>query len=72
MNFGPPTKRGQCQDAPPPAGLTFVGLPQCLALRYISEIMQVTVELPDQVARRWGATPDAVDRHLMKNAAIEG
>lgn len=34
--------------------------------------MQVTVELPDQVARQWGATPDAVARHVLEDAAIEG
>ena len=34
--------------------------------------MQVTVEMPDQVARQWGGTPDAVGRHVMEDAAIEG
>ncbi len=34
--------------------------------------MQVTVEMPDQVARQWGDTPDAVGRHLLEDAAIEG
>jgi predicted HTH domain antitoxin len=34
--------------------------------------MQVTVELPDQVARQWGETPDAVGRHVIEDAAIEG
>jgi len=34
--------------------------------------MQVTVEMPDQVARQWGETPDAVGRHVMEDAAIEG
>jgi predicted HTH domain antitoxin len=34
--------------------------------------MQVTVELPDQVARQWGETPDAVGRHVMEDAAIKG
>ena len=34
--------------------------------------MQLTVELPDQVARQWGETPDAVGRHVMEDAAIEG
>jgi hypothetical protein len=34
--------------------------------------MQVTVKLPDQVARQWGETPDAVGRHVMEDAAIEG
>ncbi len=34
--------------------------------------MRVTVELPDQVARQWGETPDAVGRHVLEDAAIEG
>jgi predicted HTH domain antitoxin len=34
--------------------------------------MQVTVEMPDQVARQWGETPDAIGRHVMEDAAIEG
>ena len=34
--------------------------------------MQVTVEMPDQVARQWGETPDTVGRHVMEDAAIEG
>jgi predicted HTH domain antitoxin len=34
--------------------------------------MQVTVEMPDQVARQWGETPDAVGRRVMEDAAIEG
>jgi predicted HTH domain antitoxin len=34
--------------------------------------MQVTVELPDQVARQWGETPDAIGRHVVEGAAIEG
>lgn len=34
--------------------------------------MQVTVELPDQIARQWGQTPDAVSRHVLEDAAIEG
>lgn len=34
--------------------------------------MQVTVEMPDQVARQWGETPDAVGRHVLEDAAIEG
>ena len=34
--------------------------------------MQVTVELPDQVARQWGDTPDAIGRHVLEDAAIEG
>jgi len=34
--------------------------------------MQVTVKMPDQLARQWGDTPDAVGRHVMEDAAIEG
>ena len=34
--------------------------------------MQVTVEMPDQVARQWGETPDVVGRHVMEDAAVEG
>jgi hypothetical protein len=34
--------------------------------------MQFTVKLPDQLARHWGETPDAVGRHVMEDAAIEG
>ena len=34
--------------------------------------MQVTVTMPDQIARQWGDTPDAVSRHVMEDAAIEG
>ena len=34
--------------------------------------MQVTVEMPDQVARQWGETPDAVGRHVLEDATIEG
>jgi predicted HTH domain antitoxin len=33
--------------------------------------MQVTVELPDQVARQWGDTPSAVARHVLEYAAVE-
>ena len=33
--------------------------------------MKVTVEMPDQVARQWGETPDVVGRHLMEDAAVE-
>ena len=33
--------------------------------------MQITVELPDQVARQWGDTPHAVGRHVLEDAAIE-
>ena len=34
--------------------------------------MQVTVEMPDQLARQWGETPDKVGRHVLEDAAIEG
>jgi predicted HTH domain antitoxin len=34
--------------------------------------MQVIVEMPDQVARQWGETPDAVGRHVLEDAAVEG
>jgi predicted HTH domain antitoxin len=34
--------------------------------------MQVTVEMPDRIARQWGETADAVGRHLLEDAAIEG
>jgi len=34
--------------------------------------MQVTVEMPDQVARHWGETPAAVGRHVLEDAAVEG
>lgn len=34
--------------------------------------MQVTFDMPDQVARQWGETPDAVGRHVLEDAAIEG
>ena len=30
------------------------------------------MEMPDQVARQWGETPDAVGRHVMEDAAVEG
>jgi predicted HTH domain antitoxin len=33
--------------------------------------MQVTVQLPDKLARQWGETPDAGGRHVMEDAAIE-
>ena len=39
---------------------------------YSNHVMQVTVKMPDQVARQWGETPDAVGRHVMEDAAIEG
>jgi predicted HTH domain antitoxin len=34
--------------------------------------MQVTLELPDQVARQWGETPNAVGRHILEELATEG
>jgi predicted HTH domain antitoxin len=34
--------------------------------------VKVTVNLPDQVARQWGETPDAVGLHVIEDAAIEG
>ncbi len=39
---------------------------------YVNQVMQVTVEMPDQVARQWGESPDTVGRHVMEDAAIEG
>jgi hypothetical protein len=34
--------------------------------------MQITMELPDAIARQLGNTPSAVSRHVLENAAIEG
>ncbi len=34
--------------------------------------MQVTVEMPDQIARQWGETPEAVGRRVLEDAAVEG
>jgi predicted HTH domain antitoxin len=34
--------------------------------------MQITVKMPDQIARQWGDTPEAVGRRLIEDAAIEG
>jgi len=34
--------------------------------------MQVTVELPDAIARQWGETPHAVGRHVLEDVTIEG
>jgi predicted HTH domain antitoxin len=34
--------------------------------------MQVTVDLPDEVARQLGQTPAAVGRRMLEDAAIEG
>jgi hypothetical protein len=33
--------------------------------------MQITMELPDAVARQLGETPSAVSRHVLEDAAIE-
>jgi hypothetical protein len=33
--------------------------------------MQVTVGIPDQVARQWGETPDAVGRQVLEDAVVE-
>jgi hypothetical protein len=33
--------------------------------------MQVIVELPDQIARQWGGTPDAVQLHMLEAVALE-
>ncbi len=30
------------------------------------------MEVPDQVARQWGQTPDAIARHVLEDAAIQG
>jgi predicted HTH domain antitoxin len=34
--------------------------------------MQVTLKMPDQIARHWGETPDAIGRNVMEDAAVEG
>jgi len=34
--------------------------------------MQITMELPDAIARQLGETPSAVSRHVLENVAIEG
>jgi hypothetical protein len=34
--------------------------------------VQISVEMPDQVARQWGETPDIAGRRVMESAAIEG
>jgi hypothetical protein len=33
--------------------------------------MQVTVGMPDQIARQWAETPDAIGRHVVEDAVIE-
>ncbi|MBI5684234.1 MAG: UPF0175 family protein [Verrucomicrobia bacterium] len=34
--------------------------------------MQITVEVPDELTRQWGDTPQAVARHVLEDTAIEG
>lgn len=34
-------------------------------------MVEVTVKLPDNVARTFGETPESMGRHLLENAAIE-
>jgi hypothetical protein len=34
--------------------------------------MQITVNIPDEVARQWGETPEEVARRLLEDASIEG
>ncbi|MEY2466246.1 MAG: hypothetical protein QOD03_767 [Verrucomicrobiota bacterium] len=36
------------------------------------EQMQVTVQLPDSLARHWGNSPDEAGRAVLEDAAIEG
>ena len=36
-----------------------------------SNMVEVTVKLPDNVARSFGDTPEDMGRHLLENAAIE-
>jgi predicted HTH domain antitoxin len=33
--------------------------------------MQITIEIPDQIARQWGETPNDVARHVLEGAAVE-
>lgn len=35
-------------------------------------MVEVTVKLPENVARSFGATPEDISRHLLEDAAIEG
>ena len=49
-----------------------VSLPHLSPPCYDYGVMQVIVNMPDEIARRWGDTPDAVGRHVMEDAAIEG
>jgi len=49
-----------------------VSLPHLSPPCYDYGVMQVIVKMPDEIARRWGDTPDAVGRHVMEDAAIEG
>ena len=34
--------------------------------------MHVTVEMPDEIARQWGETPDVVGRRVLRDATVEG
>ena len=52
-----------------PAQVSLQHLP---ASCYSQSAMQVTVKMPDQIARQWGDTPDAVGRHVMEDATVEG
>ena len=47
-------------------------LPELPPPCYSHGVMQVTVKMPDEVARQWGETPEAVGRHVLEDAAIEG
>jgi hypothetical protein len=47
-------------------------LPKPLFWCYVDGVMDVTVKLPDHLARQWGGTPDSVGRHVLQDAAIEG
>jgi len=35
-------------------------------------MVEVTVKLPDNVARSLGETPDAISRHLLEHVAMDG
>jgi len=47
-------------------------LPELPPPCYNHGVMQVTVKMPDEVARQWGETPEAVGRHVLEDAGIEG
>ncbi len=49
-----------------------VSLPHLPASCYSQGVMQVTVKMPDQIARQWGDTPDAVGCHVLEDTAMEG